>query len=71
MSRRNSATELFPFCKHPNRVPYDAYYTGVICNSQGESSRSGYKAVKRLWPDLVSRLLEEQNGKEDDDAPGW
>lgn len=45
--------------------------TGVICNSEGESSRSGFKAVKRLWPDLVSRLLEDQGGQENDDAPGW
>lgn len=45
---------------------------GVICNSQGESSRSGFKALKRVWPELGKRLDAERGGEaSDDDAPAW
>ena len=44
----------------------------MICNSQGESSRSGFKALKRVWPELGKRL-DAERGEEasDDDAPAW
>ena len=44
----------------------------MICNSQGESSRSGFKALKRVWPELGKRLKAERGGEwDDDDAPAW
>eukprot|EP00904_Undaria_pinnatifida_P012979 jgi/Undpi1/8811/HiC_scaffold_25.g11273.m1 len=51
---------------------YALDFDGVICNSQGESSRSGFKALQCVWPELGARLKAERGGEAgDDDAPAW
>lgn len=44
---------------------------GVICDSQGESSRSGFRALETLWPDMVEQLRAKHGGRKGDDAPAW
>ncbi|CAN0554037.1 unnamed protein product, partial [Ectocarpus sp. 12 AP-2014] len=45
---------------------------GVICNSQGESSRSGFRAMRVLWPEIAAELRTKDGGpKDSDDAPAW
>eukprot|EP00752_Nemacystus_decipiens_P005663 g5125.t1 len=46
-------------------------FDGVICNSQGESSRSGFRAVETLWPEMTEQLRAKHGGKKGDDAPAW
>ncbi|CAM9179474.1 unnamed protein product [Scytosiphon promiscuus] len=46
-------------------------FDGVICNSQGESSRSGFRALARLWPEVVAQLRAKHGGQKGDDVPSW
>ena len=47
------------------------YDAGVICDSQGESSRSGLRAVETLWPEMTEQLRAKYGEKESNDAPAW
>lgn len=44
---------------------------GVICNSQGESSRSGFRALERVWPEIAEQLRTSDGGQKGDGAPAW
>lgn len=44
---------------------------GVICDSQGESSRSGFRALETLWPEMADQLRAKHGGEKGDDAPAW
>ncbi|CAN0392305.1 unnamed protein product [Pylaiella littoralis] len=47
-------------------------FDGVICNSQGESSRSGYRALERVCPEVTEQLrATEHGGDKSDGAPLW
>ncbi|CAM9257385.1 unnamed protein product [Sphacelaria rigidula] len=44
-------------------------FDGVICNSVGESSRSGFRALKSIWPEVAASLGDAGEGAEE--APQW
>lgn len=60
-----------------SRSPYRSRWAslgltpGVICDSVGESSRSGFKAVKNFWPEVVSELEARQGSSAEEGAPPW
>ncbi|CAM9156056.1 unnamed protein product [Ectocarpus fasciculatus] len=68
--REASTTVLGTSARNGNVFAFD--FDGVICNSQGESSRSGFRALRVLWPDIAAQLQVKDGGQEDsDDAPAW
>ncbi|CAB1111564.1 unnamed protein product [Ectocarpus sp. CCAP 1310/34] len=68
--REASSTVLGASARNDNVFAFD--FDGVICNSQGESSRSGFRALRVLWPEIAAELRTKDGGQKDsDDAPAW
>ncbi|CAN0459917.1 unnamed protein product, partial [Ectocarpus sp. 12 AP-2014] len=68
--REASSAVLGASARKDNVFAFD--FDGVICNSQGESSRSGFRALRALWPEIAGALRTKDGGQKDsNDAPAW
>eukprot|EP00903_Cladosiphon_okamuranus_P008609 g8257.t1 len=71
VQRRAASATATGGSTNDNATVFAFDFDGVICDSQGESSRSGFRALETCWPEMAEQLRAKHGGEKDDDVPAW